>query len=110
MEKQYKYNRHEQLRKDIRRRERRKIRARGEKEESIWFGLGTFGIIGWSVAIPTIIGVAIGIWLDRKWPGTISWTVTLLIVGVALGCYNAWYWITKNRKYIEEQKNKDKDE
>ena len=68
MEKQYKYNRQEQLRKNIRRREKRKMRARGEKEESIWFGLGTFGVVGWSVSIPTVIGIAIGVWMDRKWP------------------------------------------
>lgn len=27
-----------------------------------------FGIIGWAVAIPTLIGVAVGIWLDRHYP------------------------------------------
>ncbi len=52
-----------------------------------------FGLVGWSVAIPTLIGIAVGVWLDRRWPGQVSWTLTFLIIGVALGCLNAWYWV-----------------
>lgn len=75
------------------RRARRKLRARNERRRSAWFGLGMFGLVGWSVAVPTILGVALGLWLDARWPGTVSWTLTLLIIGVALGCLHAWYWI-----------------
>ena len=110
MEKKTKYSRIDELSKNIRRREKRKMMARGEREESIWFGLGTFGIVGWSVSVPTIIGVALGIWLDRKYPSNFSWTITLLLVGISLGCYNAWYWITRNRKYMESKKEKYRDE
>jgi ATP synthase protein I len=55
--------------------------------------LGMMGLVGWSVAIPTLIGVALGWWIDRSWPGRMSWTLTLLFVGVAIGCLNAWYWV-----------------
>jgi ATP synthase protein I len=71
----------------------RKMKARGERDKRIWFGLGMFGLIGWSVAVPTLAGIALGIWIDNRWPGQASWTLTLLIVGVVLGCLNAWYWI-----------------
>ena len=54
-----------------------------------------FGVVGWSVAIPTLIGVAVGLWIDGRWPSRFSWTLMLLIVGVALGCINAWYWVKK---------------
>jgi ATP synthase protein I len=37
--------------------ELRKVRARRQKNRSIWFGLGMFGVVGWSVAIPTLIGL-----------------------------------------------------
>ncbi len=83
----------EDLAESVGRRAERKLRARREKRQSAWFGLGMFGLIGWSVAIPTLVGVAIGAWIDRRWPGQVSWTLTLLIVGVVLGCFNAWYWV-----------------
>ncbi|MGK7345194.1 MAG: AtpZ/AtpI family protein [Candidatus Nitrospinota bacterium M3_3B_026] len=72
----------------------RRLKARGERDRSVWFGLGMFGLVGWSVAIPTLIGVAAGLWLDKNWPsGKVSWTLTLLVIGVAVGCWNAWYWV-----------------
>lgn len=86
-------NHEEQLKTTIGRKVQRKIRARKENRYTTWFGLGMFGLIGWSVAIPSLIGVAIGLWLDDKFDGQVSWTLTLMIIGVALGCLNAWYWI-----------------
>jgi len=87
----------------IKRKEKRKLRAQRKKGQAIWFGLGLFGVIGWSVMIPTLIGIAVGIWADRRWPGNISWTLTFLFVGIILGCLNAWYWVEKERKEIEEE-------
>lgn len=79
----------------------RKIKARCSKERGIWFGLGMMGLIGWSVAIPTLIGTAIGIWLDTELEGNISWTLTFFFIGLVLGCINAWYWVDRERKRIE---------
>ena len=87
----------------IRRKEKRKLRAQSKKDQAIWFGLGLFGVIGWSVMVPTLIGIAVGIWADRRWPGNISWTLTFLFAGIILGCLNAWYWVEKERKEIEEE-------
>lgn len=72
--------------------------AHAQKRHSVWFGFGMFGLIGWAVAIPTVLGIALGIWLDRTWPaGHISWTISLLFVGIILGCLNAWRWISRER-------------
>ena len=87
----------------IKRKEKRKLRAKRKKDQAIWFGLGLFGVIGWSVMIPTLVGIAVGIWADRRWPGQISWTLTFLFAGIILGCLNAWYWVEKERKEIEEE-------
>jgi ATP synthase protein I len=73
--------------------EARKLRAREARHRSIWFGLGMFGVVGWSIAIPTVLGVVMGLWIDRRWPSPFSWTLMLLFIGVVLGCLNAWYWI-----------------
>ena len=82
--------------------EARKMRARRQKDRSVWFGLGMFGLVGWSVAIPTLVGIALGVWIDLKWPSRYSWTLMLLIIGVVLGCLNAWFWVTRERKMIKE--------
>jgi ATP synthase protein I len=86
-------------------REKRMIKARREKGKGVWFGLGMMGAIGWSIAVPTIIGVAIGIWMDKILPGRISWTLTFLFVGLVSGCINAWYFIKKEQMRIGEEQN-----
>ncbi|MDD2834800.1 MAG: AtpZ/AtpI family protein [Methanothrix sp.] len=82
--------------------EERKIKARRERARGIWFGLGMMGVIGWSVAVPTLVGVLLGVWMDLNYGGPISWTLTLLFLGLAVGCLNAWYWVKKGQKEIEE--------
>ncbi|KPJ86609.1 MAG: hypothetical protein AMS17_11710 [Spirochaetes bacterium DG_61] len=79
--------------------ETRKMKSRCEKDRGILFGLGMFGLVGWSIAIPTLIGVAAGLWIDKTWPSHISWTLTLLLIGVVLGCINAWHWVAKESKH-----------
>jgi len=80
--------------------EERKMKARQNKSKGIWFGLGTMGMIGWSIAIPTLVGVAFGVWLDSKYPGQISWTLTFLSIGLVVGCFNAWRWVKGEQKRI----------
>lgn len=89
---------HKQLANHIGIKAERKRRARSNPKHSLWFGLGMFGLVGWSVAVPTLLGIAVGIWIDKHWPGRISWTLTLLFLGVVLGCRNAWYWVERERQ------------
>jgi ATP synthase protein I len=89
--------------KNVADKEVRKMKARRARNRSIWFGLGVSGFVGWSVAIPMLIGIGLGIWIDTHWPSQISWTLTLLLAGVVLGCLNAWYWITRERQVIEQE-------
>jgi ATP synthase protein I len=76
----------------------RKLKAREEEKFGIWYGLGLMGIVGWSVVIPTMIGVAVGIWLDARWSSPVPWTVVLMLVGLGLGCLNAWYWVQRESR------------
>ena len=75
--------------------ETRKLKSRREKHQAIWFGLGMFGIVGWSVTMPTLIGIAFGCWLDSKFESNISWCLTFLFVGLATGAAIAWNWLRK---------------
>jgi ATP synthase protein I len=76
----------------------RKLKARREGPREVWFGLGMFGLVGWSVALPTLLGIAVGIWLDTTWPGRFSWTLMLLCIGILLGCVNAWHWVKRESR------------
>jgi ATP synthase protein I len=82
-----------QLKQEVFSKERRKLRSRREGDRSAWFGLGMFGLVGWSVAIPAVAGVAVGAWLDANWPSQVSWKITLLFLGVAIGFANARRWM-----------------
>lgn len=76
----------------------RKLKARSTKRRSAWFGLGMFGLIGWAIATPTLIGVAVGMWIDNSLQSERSWTLALLIAGLFLGCLNAWLWLSKESR------------
>jgi ATP synthase protein I len=76
----------------------RRIKARQSGPRSVWFGMGMFGMVGWTVAVSTLLGVALGVWIDRTWPGRYSWTLTLLFAGLLAGLMNAWYWIRKESR------------
>lgn len=82
----------------VARKEARKKKARAEGERPLGYGLGMFGMVGWSVAVPTILGIALGIYIDSRSSSTYSWTLMLMIAGLAVGAYNAWYWINKESK------------
>ena len=86
----------------------RKLKAQRHITRTVWFGLGMMGLIGWSIAIPTLLGAALGLWLDKHYPGPHSWTLTLLFIGLFIGCVNAWHWVTKEDKEIQaEQEDRD---
>lgn len=70
----------------------KKIHAR-KKGKEIMFGLGVFGIVGFSIAIPTLLGILLGSYLDGKTDSSISYTITFLFLGLVIGCVNAWRWV-----------------
>jgi ATP synthase protein I len=87
----------------------RKLKAQRNPAPGAWFGLGMMGLIGWSVAIPTLLGAALGLWLDERYPGGRSWTLALLAAGLVVGCFNAWHWVAKEDKAMRNERG-DSDE
>ncbi|MDR3716435.1 MAG: AtpZ/AtpI family protein [Puia sp.] len=83
--------------------ERRKLRAQRENKRSVWYGLGLFGMVGWSVVVPMLVGAGIGIWMDKKHPVHFSWTLNFLVTGLILGCLIAWNWVRKENKNIHKK-------
>ncbi len=78
-----------------------KARARRHRPR-VWSGLGLFGLVGWSIVIPTLLGAAAGLWLDEHHPGGRSWTLALLVAGLVLGCWNAWRWVASEERNIHD--------
>jgi ATP synthase protein I len=81
----------------------RKLKFQKDGSQSVWFGLGMAGIVGWSVAVPTLGGAMFGLWLDHRHPGSRSWTLMLLAIGLVVGCANAWHWVTEQDDAMHEK-------
>ena len=79
----------------VRRKEARKARARRQGKRGLAFGLGMFGLVGWSVTLPTLLGIALGVWIDGRTTSPYSWTLMLMLGGLIVGCFNAWYWLRR---------------
>lgn len=86
----------------VKTKEKRKLKEKRKSKQSMWFGLGMFGLVGWSVAVPTLLGTLLGIWLDSRFPGKQSWTLTMLIIGLIMGCLTAWHWLSKEHSEIHK--------
>jgi ATP synthase protein I len=53
--------------------------------------LGTVGVI---FILPVIIGAYLGVWLDNKLRGfSVSWTISLILLGVIIGAINVYLFI-----------------
>ncbi len=84
----------------------RKLRAR-KSSQGVWFGLGMMGLVGWSVVVPTLLGAALGVWLDQHHPGKHGWTLALIVGGLSIGCANAWFWVAKEERAMHEDAEAD---
>jgi len=85
---------------------KRKLKAR-DNPTSVWLGLSTMGLIGWSVAVPTLLGVVIGSWLDKRYSSNHSWTLALLVAGLAIGCAHIWHWMSKEHHEMHQEQEKE---
>lgn len=92
---------------DVAAKERRRLRAIRRGDRSIWEGFGVFGVVGWSVALPTLVGAALGVWIDSRWSSRFSWTLMLTAGGLIVGCLNAWRWVDRERREIERERDVD---
>ncbi len=93
----------------IGRKESRKLKAQRDARKELWFGFRMFGLVGWSVMIPTLLGTLIGVWLDNHYHSKPSWTLTFLLAGLILGSLNAWNWVRKEGRELMNEKDDKKE-
>jgi len=83
----------EKLRKQVEQQARRIKQAEHDRPNLIGqtIYLGTLGLM---FVLPVIAGAYLGRWLDSMAPGySISWTVSLILLGVVIGMFNVYYFI-----------------
>ena len=77
----------------IRLRAARKENSKREGEPSFAGYLAQVGVLGWTIVLPTLIGMFCGRWIDRRFHTGIFWTAPLMLLGLAMGCWAAWRWM-----------------
>ena len=80
----------ERLDQAVRTRRERRARWEQEGERPIARNLALIGVLGWTIVTPTLLGIFVGRWLDRRFAMGVFWTLGLLVAGLALGCMLAW--------------------
>ncbi len=65
-------------------------RARRGRDLSFWQGLSLVGAVGWVVALPAVVGALLGHWIDVELATGLFWSLSLLTLGLAMGCVAAW--------------------
>ncbi len=85
-------NHPERLDRTVRQRRLRREQGRREGERTIGQNLAMIGMLGWTIVVPTLLGIFAGRWLDAHLPGPsrLFWTLGLMAAGLALGCHLAW--------------------
>jgi ATP synthase protein I len=85
----------------------RTLGAQDQLARTGWFELGMKGLVGWSIAVPMLLGAGFGVWLDAYHPASYSWTLALILVGLLVGCLNAWHWLRRADKDIHGKPGSD---
>ncbi len=68
---------------------------RPKKPFNFWRLVATMSSLGWSLALPIVIGALLGEYLDRVTGQGFVWTVGLLFAGVAMSLYNLYHILFK---------------
>lgn len=87
--------------------EKGRRKAKRREDITIWAHLGTLGVIGWAISLPTLMGTALGWYMDKKFLSGHRWTLAFLVLGLLMGCWHASYWVSKQCNQIGGDKEDD---
>lgn len=65
-------------------------------EPSLGARLGQIGILGWTIVVPTLLGVFIGRWLDRTFDSGVFFSAPAIMIGAGFGFWSAWKWMHRS--------------
>jgi ATP synthase protein I len=78
---------------EVRLRQRRRRTGEVAGSASLARRLAQVGVLGWTIVVPALLGLALGVWLDRRFALGLFWTAPLLMLGTGLGCWCGWRWV-----------------
>lgn len=72
----------------------RRMREAEKKRPSLLAQTRYLGTMGLLFVVPVVGGAYLGLWLDTRLTGfSVSWTVCLILLGVAVGAFNVYLFI-----------------
>ena len=74
---------------------RRQQKEQNERDNSFWASVGMMGTVGWSVSLPTVLGLLFGRWLDGRLDSGYVFMIFFMLVGLAAGSLIAWRLISE---------------
>jgi ATP synthase protein I len=80
----------ERMEEAVKTRQQRRDQWRRDGERSLGQNLAMIGALGWTIVLPTLVGIFAGRWLDRYFSSGVFWTLGLLVAGLTIGCLFAW--------------------
>lgn len=78
---------------NVQRRAAQRRRSQQEGEPTLARQFARIGVLGWLIVIPTLLGLALGRWLDGLLDTQLMFSGALLLAGLALGCWSGWRWM-----------------
>jgi ATP synthase protein I len=79
------------------RRDSQRLARRDPDLRRFWRYLSVLGMVGWPIALGAVGGIWIGRWLDVRFDSGIRLTLSLMLVGVLIGCTVAWKTVTEKK-------------
>lgn len=75
-----------------------------DKDRKLWRTLGVLSTVGITLVAATVIGLYVGLWLDKRF-GTSPWlTVVFLLLGIAAGFRNLFHYVKRSVQDNHERK------
>lgn len=66
-------------------------------------------VYGFQVAIPVVLGIFLGLFLDKVWPVKhVSWVLNFILLGFLTGLFNANVWFYHMMEIHKKNKEKNK--
>ena len=86
-----------QLNKTARQLTKKTDKMQHKENRQVVYKAALLSVYGWQLAIPVLLGIMLGILLDRVFPiPHFSWILNLILLGFVVGFYNATQWMKKN--------------